>query len=162
MEDITRSWRDLLHTPLTSKTERDALEAMALRLSTPAPAKWITGRIASMLAQYFQGDISEQMMKAIADDWQQELKVYPAWAIAKAVRWWMSSENKDRRKKPMAGDISDRARKEMGIVMLAQSSIRLFDSGSVAVIEHHEKERISAERAAELIAEAGFSVKKFI
>jgi hypothetical protein len=73
----------LLHTPLNSKTDRDLLELAISKLSTPAPRKWITGRIASLLAQYFQGDISEQMMKAIADDWVYEMQEFPAWSIAR-------------------------------------------------------------------------------
>lgn len=161
MEDITRSWRDLLHTPLGSKTERDTLEQAMIRLSTPAPKKWITGRIASLLAQYFQGDISDKMMEAIADDWCHELKEFPAWSIAKAVRWWTGRDNPDRRKKPLPGDIAERAQKELGPMFVAKSAIRRFDSGTVPMIEERPKERISKERAAELMAEAGFAVKKF-
>jgi hypothetical protein len=144
MEDITRSWRDLLHTPLASKIERDALEEAMNKLYTPAPAKWITGRIASLLAQYFQGDISEGMMKSIADDWYHELKDFPAWSIAKAVRWWIGKDNPDRRKKPMTGDIAERAQKELGPLMAPQP-----------------RERISKERADEILSQADFAVKKF-
>lgn len=161
VEDITRSWPDLLHTPLTSKTERDFLEKTMKHLSTPAPAKWITGRIASLLAQYFQGDISEAMMKSIADDWHNELRSFPAWTISKAVRWWIGNDNPDRRKKPMAGDISERAAKELGPIIVAKFAIKRFDGRSAPMIEQEPKERISKERASEIIAEAGFSVKKF-
>ena len=160
-EDITRSWPDLLHTQLGSKTERDVLEEAVLKLSTPAPGKWITGRIASLLAQYFQGDISEGMMKSIADDWRHELQEFPAWSIAKAVRWWTGKDNPDRRKKPLPGDIAERAQKELGPLFVARSAIRRFDTGSVPMIEQKPKERISKERAAEIMAQAGFSVKKF-
>lgn len=161
VEDITRSWQDLLHTPLGSKSERDTLEEAMLHLSKPAPAKWITGRIASLLAQYFQGDISEGMMKSIADDWYHELREFPAWAIAKAVRWWIGKDNPDRRKKPMAGDIAERAQKELGPIAVARAAIRRFDSGFVPMIEQAPKERISKERADEIMAQAGFAVKKF-
>ena len=161
MEDITRSWRDLLHTHLGSKTERDTLEKAMIHLSTPAPKKWITGRIASLLAQYFQGDISDKMMEAIADDWCHELQEYPAWSIAKAVRWWTGKDNPDRRKKPLPGDIAERAQKELGPLFAAKAAIRNFDSGSIPMIEERPRERISKERAAELMAEAGFAVKKF-
>ena len=160
-EDITRSWRDLLHTPLNSKSERDALEEAMHKLSTPAPAKWITGRIASLLAQYFQGDISDKMMEAIADDWCHELEDFPAWAIAKAVRWWTGRDNPDRRKKPLPGDIADRAQTELGPLFVARSAIKRFDSGTVLAIEEAPRERLSKERAAEIMAVAGFAVKKF-
>lgn len=161
VEDITRSWRDLLHTHLGSKTERDTLEKAMIHLSTPAPKKWITGRIASLLAQYFQGDISDKMMEAIADDWCHELQEYPAWSIAKAVRWWTGKDNPDRRKKPLPGDIAERAQKELGPLFAAKAAIRNFDNGSIPMIEERPRERISKERAAELMAEAGFAVKKF-
>lgn len=160
VEDITRSWPDLLHTPLASTIERDALERALGLLSTPAPGKWITGRIASLLAQYYQGDISESMMKAIADDWRHELQDYPAWAIAKAVRWWTGRENQDRRKKPLPGDIADRAQKEMGPLLVAGSAIRRFDAGLTALPAPEPSERISKERAAEIMAEVGFGLRK--
>ncbi len=145
-EDITRSWRDLLHTPLGSKTERDVLEQEMF---------------GKMLAQYFQGDISEGMMKSIADDWRHELQEFPAWSIAKAVRWWTGKDNPDRRKKPLPGDIAERAQKELGPLFVARAAIRRFDTGSVPMIEEKPKERISKERAAEIMAASGFAVKKF-
>lgn len=161
VEDITHSWQDLLHTPLGSKSERDTLEEAMLHLSKPAPAKWITGRIASLLAQYFQGDFSEAMMKSIADDWYHELRELPAWAIVKSVRWWTGKDNSDRRKKPLPGDIAERAQKELGLLFVAQSAINRFDNGTALRIEEAPRERVSKERAAELMAEAGLSVKKF-
>jgi hypothetical protein len=151
----------LLHTQLGSKIERDALEEAMQKLSTPAPAKWITGRIASLLAQYFQGDISEGMMKSIADDWYHELKDFPAWATARAVRWWTGRDNPDRRKKPLPGDIADRAQTELGPLFVARAAIKRFDSGTVLAIEEAPRERLSKERAAQIMAEAGFAVKKF-
>ena len=160
-EDITRSWPDLLHTQLNSKTDRDLLELAISKLSTPAPRKWITGRIASLLAQYFQGDISEQMMKAIADDWVYEMQEFPAWSIAKAVRWWTGKDNPDRRKKPLPGDIAERAQRELGALAVARLAVRRFDDGITPMIEKQPEERISKERADEIMAEVGFSVKKF-
>lgn len=65
-------------------------------------------------------------MAAIAEDWQHELAPYPSWAIGKAVRWWMSSENKDRRRKPLPGDIAERAKSEMGVVKFATGSAERF------------------------------------
>jgi len=131
------------------------------KLYTPAPAKWITGRIASLLAQYFQGDISEGMMKSIADDWYHELKDFPAWSISKAVRWWIGKDNPDRRKKPMTGDIAERAQKELGPLIVARAAINRFDRGHVPLIAQQPRERMSKERADEIMAQAGFSVKKF-
>ena len=65
-------------------------------------------------------------MAAIAEDWQEELAPYPSWAIGKAVRWWMSVENADRRRKPLPGDIADRAKREAGILKLAKFHAERF------------------------------------
>lgn len=65
-------------------------------------------------------------MAAIAEDWQEELAPYPSWAIGKAVRWWMSAENADRRRKPLPGDIADRAKREAGILKLAKFHAERF------------------------------------
>ena len=161
MEDITRSWPDLLHTRLNSKTERDLLQDAVDKFSKPAPKKWITGRIAALLLQYFQGETSERMMRVIADDWCHEMQEFPAWAIAKSVRWYISRINPDRRRKPLPGDISDIAQRELGPIFAAKSAIRRFDQGVVLRIEEAPAERMSKERAEEIMAEAGVTVKKF-
>ena len=161
VEDITRSWPDLLHTRLNSKTERDLLQAAVDKFSKPAPKKWIIGRIAALLLQYFQGEISERMMRVIADDWCREMQDFPAWAIAKSVRWWTGRDNPDRRKKPMPGDIAERAQRELGPIFAAKSAIRRFDQGVVLRIEEAPAERMSKERAEEIMDEVGVTVKKF-
>lgn len=69
-------------------------------------------------------------MQAIAEDWNEELKDYPAWALQKASRWWMSRNNEKRRQKPIAGDIAARAQWEMGVIRVAEGSLRRFDTGS--------------------------------
>lgn len=66
------------------------------------------------------------MMAAIAEDWHEELCAYPAWAIGKAVRWWISADNPDRRRKPLPGDIADRAKREAGVLKLATHSAERF------------------------------------
>lgn len=86
----------------------------------------------------------------------------PAWAIQKACRWWMSADNEDRRKKPIAGDIAARAKIEMGAVKLATSALGRFERGGV-LPEASERnvERCSGEAASEIMAQAGFSPKRF-
>ena len=158
---MTRSWRDLLDTPIASTNDRDLLQEAVDRLSEPATGKWITGRVASLLAQYYAGNVTDQIMAAIADDWRRELADYPAWAIANAVRWWMGSDNPDRRKKPLPGDIADRARKELGPLFVARSAILRFDDGTMPLQIEESRERISRERAEEIMAEIGFRPKKF-
>lgn len=124
---MTASWRDLPSTPLANKIERDMLMTQCAALKTPATHSWIAGRVATMLAQYFTGNVPEQMVEAIADDWNQELKGLPAWAVSMAVRWWMGAGNKHRHRKPLPGDIAERAHFEMWRVRHAERAVANFD-----------------------------------
>lgn len=77
----------------------------------------------TLLSQYFASSVPGEVMKAIADDWNDALKGYPAWAINRACRWWIGPENTERRKRPLPGDIADRAKREMGLVKMAKRSM---------------------------------------
>lgn len=70
----------------------------------------------TLLAQYFDSSLPSDVMAAVISDWLVELQGYPKWALSNAVRWWLSADNPDRRKRPMPGDIGDRARREMGLI----------------------------------------------
>jgi len=74
-------------------------------------------------------------MHAIGEDWQSELEGLPAWAINAACRWWMSHENKERRKKPIAGDIGEKARAYIARVDLARLALLRFDP-EIAVLTY--------------------------
>lgn len=92
------------------------------------------------------------MMTAIAEDWHEELSAYPSWAIQKAARWWMGSSNEKRRQKPLAGDISARAREEMGAVEVAKGALRRFESKTdwpPAKVKIEERQPLSADQRAE-------------
>lgn len=127
VEHMTALWRDLPTTPLANQIERDVLMTQCAALKTPATPQWIAGRVATMLAQYFTGNLPEQMVEAIADDWNEELKGLPAWAVAMAVRWWMGKENKNRHRKPLPGDIAQRANVEMWRVKVAEVAVSNYD-----------------------------------
>ena len=99
-------------------------------------------------------------MKVVAEDWHEELRDYPAWAILKASRWWMSSDNPERRKKPLAGDISARAKKVMAPVAVAEHALRRFEAGKGAFRPTPKPvERVSKEAASEIMARAGMNPK---
>ena len=61
----------------------------------------------------------------------------------------------------MPGDISDIAQRELGPIFAAKDAIRRFDQGVVLRIEEAPAERMSKERAEEIMAEVGVTVKKF-
>ena len=89
------------------------------KLTHPADRTWLLARIASLLSPYFEKDTPIGVREMEADDWAQALGKYPRWAINNAVFWWKSSDNPNRRKTPMHGDIEDRVKSEMGVVKLA-------------------------------------------
>lgn len=107
-----------------STEEADHIREMVVQLSTPAPRKWIAGRVLTLLSQYFAPNMDEGVSAAIADDWCAMLADYPAWAIANACRWWMSRENPNKHRRPLPGDIQDRAHVEMERVRVARMMLQ--------------------------------------
>ena len=99
-------------------------------LSTPAPRKWIAGRVLTLLSQYFAPNMDENISAAIADDWCEMLAGYPAWAIANACRWWMGRENPHKHRRPLPGDIQERAWAEMERIRAAKI---VLDRGAIAI-----------------------------
>lgn len=97
-----------------------ASERAIERLSQPAPRHWISGRVVVTLSHYFVAQQEAAIVKAVADDWADILSDYPAWAIANACKWWISRENEHHHRKPLPGDIQDRAHKEMEAVRAAK------------------------------------------
>jgi len=150
----------------------DAVERQQVSLDvaslTVAPRRdWVLGRVAALLSQYYAADLPQSIVKVMADDWAEALCEYPEWAITKAVRWWKSEANAERKRKPLEGDIAARARYEMGIVKVAEGALRRFDSGvlpyvggdnSTGRVEPTEEQR---KRMADYQEEAGFAPKRF-
>lgn len=99
------------------------------RLKRPASDKWIAARCATMLMHYYVADLPEQAMTAVAGDWMAELKGKPAWAILRAVRWWMGDQNPKRRQKPLPGDISEIARDQMRIITYLEMAVSAYHRG---------------------------------
>lgn len=124
---MTASLLDLRNQPVTTSEEAKQVSLTIEVLSTPATRKWVAGRVATLLSQYFASSVPTEVMAAVADDWQHELAEYPAWAISNACRWWMGAENPDRRKKPLPGDISARSRDEMETVRFARLHVERFE-----------------------------------
>ena len=107
-------------------------------LTVPAPRKWVAGRVVTLLSQYFAPNMDESITAAIADDWCAMLADYPAWAIANACRWWMSRENTNKHRRPLPGDIQERAHAELERIRAAQI---VLSRGAVANGSQPEAER---------------------
>ncbi len=110
--------------------------------------EWILGRIATLLGHYWREDDPAELNEAFGRDWADILEGMPQDAIAKACTAYLRSEP---RRKPTPG----------AIYALARSFI------PAPVIVHRApepepvKERLSAERAAEIMAEVGFKPQRF-
>lgn len=115
-------------------------------------------RTASLLSPYYEKDVPQGVRVMEAEDWADALAEFPQWAIQKAAQWWKSADNPDRRKRPLEGDIAARARFEMQAVRAAQ--IKLRSNGSYKPQPEPPKDRVSRERASEILAEAGYNLKR--
>ena len=109
--------------------------------------EWISGRILTLLSHYWRDDDPSEMDAALARDWCDILEGMPQDAIAKACMAYLRQEP---RRKPTPGSIYALAREYMPkpvIVAKPQPP-------------EPERERMTAERAAEIMAEVGFRPKK--
>jgi hypothetical protein len=97
---------------------------LVAELTKPAPAEWAMARVAAMLSPYYDRDTPHAVRLMEAEDWAEALAPFPQWAIDRAVRWWKSADNADRRKRPLEGDIVARCRIEMDPVRAAQAYLR--------------------------------------
>jgi hypothetical protein len=142
----------------TSLPEKEDVLRIQATLMTPADGVWMVARVASLLSPYYEKDIPQAVRKMEAEDWEYALREFPQWAIERAVRWWKSDANTERRKRPLEGDIVARCRVEMDGVASASKVLEMKQRG----IEHkpEPRERLSADRAAEIMRDVGFGVKR--
>jgi hypothetical protein len=68
-------------------------------------------------------------VEAVIDDWVECLQGLPAWAIQKSCQWWICSKNDMHRSKPLPGDIEGLARKELGVIRVAEIAVERFAKG---------------------------------
>lgn len=129
-------------------------------LSQPARPAWTMAQVAALLHPYYEKDTPQAIREIEAEDWAHELREYPQWAIKAAIRWWKSADNKDRRKRPLEGDISARINVEMIAVRAAKTALRSGVDPHRYVTRKVE-ERVTPEAAAEIMAQVGFAPKKF-
>ena len=139
---------------LPSASEVDATVAA---LSEPANPAWCMARVAALLSPYYDKDTPQAVREMEAEDWLEALASYPQWALERAVRWWKSDANADRRKRPLEGDIAARCKIEMrGIGAIPQIMEMKAQGRWRATQAEPERQRVSKEDAARIMAEAGF------
>lgn len=136
------------------------VERVSGKLMVPTDPVWCLARVAALLSPYYEKDTPQAVREMEAEDWREALAQFPRWAIERAVRWWKSDGNPDRRKRPLEGDIAARCRVEMNGVPSAVKMLELRRNGKDFSKPEQPKERISAERAAQILAEAGLAPQK--
>lgn len=135
------------------------VERVSSKLMVPVEPVWCLARVAALLSPYYEKETPQAVREMEAEDWREALAEFPRWAIERAVRWWKSADNPDRRKRPLEGDIAARCRIEMNGVPSAVKMLELRRTGPDFSKKEEPRERISKERAAELMREAGFALK---
>jgi len=110
--------------------------------------EWILGRIATLLGHYWREDDPSELNEAMGRDWADILEGMPQDAIAKACMAYLRSEP---RRKPSPGAIYALARDYMPRPTVVHR----------APEPEPVRERMTAERAAEIMAEVGFRPQKF-
>ena len=146
--------RRLQRLPQDQLPARADVERVAGKLMVPVERVWCLARVAALLSPYYEKETPQAVREMEAEDWREALAGFPRWAIERAVRWWKSADNPDRRKRPLEGDIAARCRVEMNGVPSAVHMLELRSKGRD--FARKEEPRISAARAAELMREVGF------
>lgn len=136
------------------------VERVSSKLMVPVEPVWCLARVAALLSPYYEKETPQAVREMEAEDWREALSEFPRWAIERAVRWWKSADNPDRRKRPLEGDIAARCRIEMNGVPSAMKMLELRRTGPDYSKKEEPRERISKEKAAELLRQAGFAPKQ--
>ena len=142
----------------TALPEKETVLRIQSALMTSASGVWISARVAALLIPFYEKDTPQVVKNMEAEDWVHALKDYPQWAIERAVRWWKSHENPKLGHRPLEGHITARCRVEMDGVASASKVLEMKQRG----IEYkpEPRERLTADRAAEIMRDVGFGVKR--
>ena len=109
--------------------------------------EWILGRIATLLGHYWREDDPSELNESMGRDWADILEGLPQDAISRACMAYLRNEP---RRKPSPGAIYALARE----MMLRPTVVPKTQ-------QEAPRERMSAERAAEIMAEVGFRPQRF-
>lgn len=154
---LRSSWQLARHDPAV----REQVAAAVNGLTVQCNEEWLLMRIAALLEPYFDKGTPAMVRAMEAEDWAEELRDFPKWAIEAAVRWWKSADNQDRRKRPLEGDIGARVRREMDAVRAAQAILDQPLAAAAFELPAPIREKVLADVANDILARAGFRPKTF-
>ena len=129
-------------------TSSNGNSTLSLR-DQPDHRQWIAGRIYTLLSHYWREDDPDALTTAIASDWVEVLAGMPQRAIQNACVQYLRDEP---RRKPTPGAILQMARASAPPPRLVVTQ---------PAPQPPKPERISAQRAAEIMNEVGFRPKGF-
>jgi hypothetical protein len=141
--------------PLAALPQIGEVEATVAALSEPVHSTWCMARVAALLNPYYDKETPQVVREMEAEDWLEALAPFPQWAIERAVRWWKSAENTDRRKKPLEGDIAARCRVEMRGIGAVSELLRRKAGGRFFAPVAEERRTVSPDAAREILEAAG-------
>lgn len=165
---ITASWPVLLTSPIETDDQLNQIVEGLGKVKAKSHPTWIMARVAALLSQYYAADVPAAAVSMMAEDWLEELREYPQWAITNAVRWWKSEANKDRKRRPLEGDISARCKHEMMAISAAEYAVRRYWDGYRPREQPVEREpemtdderQAAKKRIADLVHQAGFATQR--
>jgi hypothetical protein len=110
------------------------------------------GRIVTLLSHYYRPDDDPEILRAQAADWYAVMKGFPIYAINAACIEYLANEP---RRKPAPGAIVELCRKIMPKPRIGEK-----DDKRIA-LAGPERARITPEAANEILARAGYPVRRF-
>ena len=129
--------------------DRDWAIAALPHLTTPADGGKLAVLCAALLEPYYSRDTNKIAKQLEAEMWVEALSVFPFWAVRKAVAWWQSAANASRRKRPIFGDIEEKAQEFMAPINAA----RIYLSMSITGTAGGEPEDLGPPMSDEELAE---------
>ena len=103
-----------------------------------------------VLSGYWQADMDPKLRAAVLADWADELQDW----TAEQVKWGLRQWRRDNpRRKPNPGDVLAILKEQRGKTEMAKLA-------AIAPPQPERPEPVSAERAASILAEIGFSVRR--
>lgn len=104
-----------------------ATKAAAEALDMRPPLDWIAGQVFALLSEYYTAELPASVRDVITARWIKELRDFPAWAIEDACDWWVSRNNRERKRKPVSGDIGARCQEITAPLRAAKTQIERYE-----------------------------------
>ena len=103
-------------------TQKNGIREIVGRLKAPCSSMWFTKRITGLLSNYYVPGAGDDQIRVLLGSWQRELSGCPAWALDKAIEYWLGRRNPYRHRRPVPGDISELIYADLGTCRMAENT----------------------------------------